>query len=236
MSIREFEERIRSSVDEIINKIINDNKKPNIIGKARLGAQISDFLEDKFIKYSKSDVNIINAIGAPKENTKSSFDIKFNFKYKGITELIWIDFKAINEGSLDSNPDIGAANKVISFIKQGNFYILYVYVYYKNNNDGNVEFVSNNNGKFTKQYFLKDIEKTFRRTPTGQLQVNANSVSEYRTREEFINLFFQKVEESHKRSIKKSNEMLKSLSQIKLEIIEKNKALEKSILNKLNEN
>ncbi|PQP79281.1 hypothetical protein C6B38_01765 [Spiroplasma sp. ChiS] len=235
MNIREFEEKISISVDEIINKIINDNKKPNIIGKGRLGAQISDFLEDKFIEYSKSNVNIINVIGAPKENTKSSFDVKFNFKYKGITELIWIDFKAINERSLDSNPDIGAANKVISFIEQGNFYILYVYVYYKNNNDGNVEFVSNN-GKFTKQYFLKDIEKTFRRTPTGQLQVNANSVSEYRTREEFINLFFQKLEESHKRSIDKSNKFLKSLSQIKLEIIEKNEALENNILNKLNEN
>jgi hypothetical protein len=56
---------------------------------------------------------------------------------------------------------------------------------------------------------------------------------EYRTREEFINLFITKIRESHNRQIVKSNKILTTLDAIQGELIEINSEVEKSIQEKI---
>jgi len=61
---------------------------------------------------------------------------------------------------------------------------------------------------------LKDVNHSFRLNPKPQLQVNISAEPEYRTREEFIKLLFQKMQESYTRqeiSITKKKEKLVSL-------------------------
>ncbi|WP_425381855.1 hypothetical protein [Spiroplasma endosymbiont of Polydrusus pterygomalis] len=233
MQLKEFENLILNSVKELINKIIIKNLKPKIYGKARIGATISDYFEDEFIKISNNHKNIKNVRGAEKSNTKSSYDIIFSFVIDEInlSEIILIDFKAIKKDGSDSNPDIGSVKKVINLIRNGSFYILYVYYM---NELGFVEFVKNNN-EYSKLYFLKDVSSSFRRTPTNQLQVNVDALPTYRTRtrKEFINLFILKIKQSHIRAIKKSNDWLLALASIQDEISIKNENIENNLLDKL---
>src|SRR5690606_31869448 len=130
-----------------------------------------------------------------------------------VSEEIWIDFKALKVSSADSNPDIGTPSKVAALISNGNFYLLYVLVYYREHKNG-LEFVEFKGAK-VKSYFLKDINRTFRRNPKNQLQVNISAEPEYRTREEFINVFIEKLEESHKRQIEISTASIKKIEKLK---------------------
>ena len=84
-----------------------------------------------------------------------------------------------------------------------------------------------------KIYFLKDINHTFRRNPKNQLQVNISAKPELRTRVEFINLLFDKIEESHKRQIAISNKALEQIAKgdIKKKLIELNILAEEKIKN-----
>jgi hypothetical protein len=52
---------------------------------------------------------------------------------------------------------------------------------------------------------------TFRRDPTGQLQVNFKAPSEYRTREDFLNMFVEKMKEGYNRQIEKAKKGLKKI-------------------------
>ena len=231
MNIKNFENFIVRKVDKIILKIINDFPKLNISAKSRAGAEISDFLEEKFVEYTKSDRYFKDSEQAPKGATKNPWDAKTVFCLKKIQEIIWIDFKAFKISGKDSNPDIGTPNKIVNFIKDGNFYLLYVYVFYEETKKG-LKFVKVNSD-YTKIYFLKDIHHTFRRNPKNQLQINISQAPEYRIREEFIKLLMKKIKESHKRQIKISNKALENLSKEEKILIKKNRESEAKILKNL---
>ena len=123
------------------------------------------------------------------------------FSFNNHIEEIWIDFKAFKLSGVDSNPDIGTPNKIIKFIEDGGFYLLYIHVFYEEHHSG-LKFVQYN-GYSVKSYFLKDISPTFRRTPTNQLQVNISAKPQYRTREEFIELLMDKLREGLVRQLVK---------------------------------
>lgn len=146
----------------------------------------------------------------------------------------WIDFKAFKLSGIDSNPDIGTPNKVIKFIEDGGFYLLYVHVFYEEHNDG-LKFIPFNNG-MVKSYFLKDISPRFRRTPTNQLQVNISAQPTYRSREEFIELLMEKLKEGLIRQLEKAQQKLLQIDKKTRVLKEKNLASERAIEEKIQEN
>jgi len=231
MDIKNFENLIIEEVNKAVLNIIDDFQELNISAKSRAGAEISDFLEDKFVDYTKNNEFFKNSKKSPKGATKNPWDIKTVFCLNNLRETIWIDFKALKTSGKDSNPDIGTPNKIINFIKEGNFYLMYVYVFYEETANG-LKFVKVNDS-YTKSYFLKDIHHTFRRNPKNQLQVNMYELSEYRTREEFIKLLVKKIKESHERQIKISEKALQKLPEQEKVLFKKNKESESKILENL---
>lgn len=229
--IIELENEIISETKKVVDNIVLSKPKLSISAKSRAGAEISAYLEDEFEKnFYKYSKKINDVEKSPMGATKNPWDLKFNFKYGKHKEEIWVDFKAIKISSLDSNPDIGTPNKVINIINNGFFYILFVYVYYDEDPIGlKFEKVNNN---YSKIYFLKDIDKSFRRNPKNQLQVNASSQSTYRSRNEFLDLLFDKIKESHERQIEISKKALLNLENLKKETKEKNTKLIEDIIKK----
>jgi hypothetical protein len=228
MNIKDFENCILVQLEQVVMKIVCDNIFLNISAKSRAGAEISHFLESRFVEYTKIHDYFFDTQQAPSGQTKNPWDVKTYFKIKSHTEEIWIDFKAIKISSKDSNPDIGTPSKIISFIRRGGFYLAYIFVYYQEKDDG-LEFVKNKE-KYIKVYFLKDISKTFRRNPKNQLQVNIAEPPEYRTREQFIELLINKIRESHERQISISEKQLKIIDAEKNNMLCKNKESEEVIV------
>lgn len=231
MKIKEFENLILEKLKEVIDSIIKDSPELNISAKARAGAEISDWMEEKFVEYTQNHDNFEDSESAPKGSTKNPWDARTIFKLDAIREEIWIDFKAFKITSADSNPDIGTPNKIIKLINEGNFYHAFIHVFYQSKGGG-LEFVEYENS-FSKLYFLKDISSTFRRNPKNQLQVNISAPSEYRTREQFIKLLIEKIKESHVRQIKISNKALKEIDEVEKQLIESNKNSENELIKKI---
>ena len=231
MNIKEVEKLIINEFKKIMIQIIQDYPKLNISAKSRVGAELSDFLEEKFVEYSNTSDVFKNSKKSPKGATKNPWDVKTTFSFKKLNELIWVDFKALKISSKDSNPDIGTPNKIIKFIKEGHFYLLYIYVFYNETKNG-LKFMEVN-GDFIKLYFLKDIHHSFRRNPKNQLQVNISEKPEYRSRTSFIKLLMNKISESHNRQIKISQKALKKLAKQEKTLLQKNKESEIKILNNL---
>ena len=232
MDIKNFETLILSELKAVTKRIIELNPSPHISAKSRAGAEISALLEKEFVKLTHSHQYLKKSEASPAGATKNPWDAKTYFSHNGHEELIWIDFKAVKVSSADSNPDIGTPDKIISLIEEGYFYLVYIFVYYKETPEG-LKFVKNQDGDFIKIYFLKDISSTFRRNPKNQLQVNISAEPEERTREEFINLLFNKIKESHKRQILISTKILKRLEEDDTEskLLEINKQTEGIIKN-----
>lgn len=214
MDIKEYEDTIRKKISEVILDIVENNKSLPIPVKSRGGAEISDFLETEFVKKTKRSKTLLRSESAPKGKTKNPWDARTFFKLNDHEEEIWIDFKAfkIKENS-DSNPDLGTPDKIFNFIEEGGFYLLYVYVYYTEDEDG-MCFVEYDN-QLIKSYFLKDVSSTVRRTSTNQLQVNFTAEPEYRTRADFLELLTLKVNEGLERQIKIAQSKLEKLASIK---------------------
>ncbi len=231
MNIREYEDFLREEITNVIRGIISKNVTLNISAKSRAGAEISDWLEKEFVKATQNHQFIFNTETAPKGYTKNPWDARCFFNYFNHREEIWIDFKAFKLSGKNSNPDIGTPNKVIQFIEKGGFYLLYVYVFYEENDNG-LRFIESES-KIVKSYFLKDISPTFRRTPTNQLQVNISANPTYRTREEFIDLFMAKVREGLERQLRKATLELDKIDRITQSLKLKNSSSEKAIEEKI---
>lgn len=231
MQLKDFENLILVEIDKVILKVIEDYPELNISAKSRAGAEVSDFLEERFVEYGKQGTVFQDCVKSPKGATKNPWDAKAFFCFNNHQEIIWIDFKAIKTSGLDSNPDIGTPTKVLNLIKDGNFYLLYAYVFYEETQNG-LRFVKVDN-KYVKSYFLKDIHHSFRRNPKNQLQVNVAQPPEYRTREEFIKLLMKKLKESHERQVTISQKALETLSEEENLLLKINKNSEAKILDSL---
>lgn len=230
MDFKEYEAFLCKELTRIVLNIINENKKLGISARARAGAEISDFLEGKFqekVNDEKASQFIYDAEQSPQGKTKNPWDARCKFNYMNREEEIWIDFKAIKISSVDSNPDIGTPSKIISFIKNGNFYLVYIIVYYVGIEFG-LKFVEYNK-KFVNTYLLKDVNHTLRLNPKPQLQVNISAEPEYRTREEFIKLLIQKAQESYTRQEINLSKKKKELTILLPELIKCNMESEKKI-------
>lgn len=205
-NIKNMENLIKSDIKNIIEKIIeNLNYTLKISSNSRSGAEISDYIEDEIVKYFKSNQHprIIDVEGAPKGKTKNPYDFKFNYNTDNFNDLIWADIKATNTKYKDSNPDLGTPKKLIKFILDGHFYILYVFLRYSPTNNDIMIFEPHDNGDYVKCIFLKDINKSVRINPKPQFQVNINEEEEYRTISNFIELFELKYSESLQRNKRK---------------------------------
>lgn len=231
MTLRQFEELVIKKLKIVVDKIVAENFELPISARSRAGAEISDWLEEKFVEYTKGSEFFEDSEGAPKGSTKHPWDARTKFVLNGHKEEIWIDFKAFKISSADSNPDIGTPNKIIKLINEGNFYYAFIHVFYEATDYG-LKFVKLNDS-YSKLYFLKDISSTFRRNPKNQLQVNISAPSEYRTREEFIKLLMEKIKESHQRQIEISNKVLKEQDEIIEELLKANKKSEDDLIKKI---
>lgn len=215
----EFENRMKTDIESVFTNILKEhNYILPISARSRSGAEISDFLEDNFVEYinKNSHPRIYNPTGADKRATKSPYDFCFNYNYKSenlfFDDLIWGDIKATKRSFEDSNPDLGTPEKIIKFIKEGHFYLMFVFFEYEPFEDKS-KFVKFSNGKYVKCQFLKDISHTVRINPKPQFQVNINEPEEYRTREEFLKLFKIKYFESVDRIIANAQKKKSKLSE-----------------------
>ncbi len=231
MNIKEYEDFVKKEITDVIEEIIKKKKTLNISAKSRSGAEISDWLEKEFEKSTQNHQFIVDIETAPKGSTKNPWDARCFFNYSNHKEEIWIDFKTFKLSGKDSNPDMGTSNKVIKFIEEGSFYILYIYVFYEEHENG-LRFIMSGN-QTVKSYFLKDISPTFRITPAKQIQVNISASSTYRTREEFVDLFMVKVRESSERKLKKAQLELAEIDRTTQSLKSKNSNSEKAIEEKI---
>jgi len=230
MDIKIFETLILGELKTVVEKILAKNLTPNISAKSRAWAEISSLIEEQFIIETKKHKYFKKSVASPSGATKNPWDVMTYFYIKGHEELIWIDFKAVKVSSADSNPDIGTPDKIVDLIYKGFFYLAYIFVYYKETEHG-LKFVKNSDDEFVKIYFLKDISSTFRRNPKNQLQVNISAKPEERSREDFINVLFEKIVESHIRQIKISTKALEEIKKgdTKAKLLEINKQSEEKI-------
>lgn len=231
MTIKEFEELVLEKLKIVVDKIIIENLDLPISAKSRAGAEISDWMEEKFVEYTIENDYFDDSEAAPKGSTKNPWDARTKFVLDGHKEEIWIDFKAFKITSADSNPDIGTPTKIIKLINEGNFYHVFIHIFYEATDNG-LKFVELNDS-YSKLYFLKDISSTFRRNPKNQLQVNISAPSEYRTREDFIKLLMNKIKQSHLRQIEISNKALKRQDEITEELLKANKKSEDNLIKKI---
>lgn len=242
MDIKEYENVLISKLETIVNEIITENPKLTIAVKKgeRVGDAISKFFEDNFVNKTKTHTYFSNSEASPSGKTKNPWDARTDYTIKGFKQDIWIDFKAVNVENIDTNPDSGTPDKIITHILNNNFYLVFIYVFYQGTDNG-LEFVQVD-GKYVKPYFLKDISSTFRITPANQMQVNGSAEPKYRTREEFLQLLLTKKVESNERKLKKSTQELENLKaglfkktktmEIKLsDLLANNKAQEDAIKN-----
>lgn len=207
MNFKEIEKNIKNDVETIFSNILKkyDYILP-ISARSRSGAEISDYLEDAFMDYMNSNghEHLYNHKSAPKGSTKNPYDICFNYKTSDydFDDLIWGDIKATKFTYNDSNPDLGTPEKIIKFIMDGHFYLLFIFLEYEETSDNKTKFRKLSNDKYVYCQFLKDINSTVRINPKPQFQVNINQPEEYRTIDEFIDLFHTKYQESIDRNIK----------------------------------
>ncbi len=205
-----FENLLKEDIEQVFIKILeNCDYTLNISAKSRSGAEISDYLEDRFVEYITQNPHerISKPLGAPKGATKNPYDFMFNYDYKDdeveyVAEPIWADIKACKHTYDDSNPDIGTPKKVIKYMLDGHFYLMYVLFSYISTDDDKTKFIKLDNGKYVKVIFLKNIHHSVRVNPKPQLQVNINEPEEYRTEKEFVELLETKYYESLDRIIK----------------------------------
>jgi len=210
MGIKSFEELMKTDIEKIFLDILKEhNYVFDISSKSRSGAEISDYLEDAFVDYLRknSHERIYNPQGSPKGATKNPYDFCFNYRNSdyNFDDLIWGDIKASKFSYADSNPDLGTPEKIIKFIFDGHFYLMFVFLEYESTEDNKTKFVKYSDGKYVHCQFLKDINHTVRINPKPQFQVNINEPEEYRTIEEFIDLFYTKYQESINRIIENQN-------------------------------
>lgn len=211
MKVIDFENLILSELKTIVENIIKQHPTLPIAVKQgeRQGDAISKFLENAFVKQTKEHQYFKKSKASPTGKTKNPFDAETFFHYNGHDELVWIDFKAVNIDNEDSNPDSGTPDKIITLIKNGSFYLVYVFVFYQGSNTA-LSFVQKDK-EYVKAYFLKDISPTVRITPANQLQVNYSQPPQYRTREEFIVFLIEKKKQSFERRLKKAQAALMEL-------------------------
>lgn len=210
MNEQKLEILIKEDIESIFDNILKEhNYIFPISAKSRSGAEISDYLEDDFVKYLKRNPHskIYNPKGAPKGATKNPFDFCFNYKNEllGFDDIIWGDIKATKRSYKDSNPDLGTPEKIIKFIMDGHFYLMFVFLEYEATLDNQIKFLPFDDGRYVHCQFLKDIHHTVRINPKPQFQVNIHEPEEYRTRDEFLELFYTKYQESIDRNIAKQN-------------------------------
>lgn len=210
MDEKRIEELMKQDIESIFSQILKEhNYIFPISAKSRSGAEISDYLEDGFVEYLTRNPHqrIYNPKGAPKGATKNPYDFCFNYRYNaaGFDDLIWGDIKATKFSYDDSNPDLGTPEKIIKFIMAGHFYLMYVFLEYESTKDNQTKFLPFSDGKYVHCQFLKDIHHSVRINPKPQFQVNIHEPEEYRTRDEFLELFYTKYQESIDRNIAKQN-------------------------------
>lgn len=212
MTVQDFENLMLSELKKVIESIIEKTPSLPIAVKQgeRQGDAISKFLEESFVKATQGHVYFNDSKASPIGKTKNPYDVETFFRYKHHNELIWIDFKAFNIHNKDSNADSGTPDKIIKLIKNGNFYLVYVFVFYEGSTNRELLFAERDNS-FVKAYFLKDISPTVRITPANQLQVNFSQPPQYRTREAFINFLAEKKKESFQRRLDAAKEGFKNI-------------------------
>lgn len=208
MDERKLEQLMKQDIEAIFTNIIKEhNYIFPISAKSRSGAEISDYLEDGFVEYLTRNTHsrIYNPQGAPKGSTKNPFDFCFNYRCEdiGFDDLIWGDIKTTKHSYADSNPELGTPEKIIKFIMDGHFYLMFVFLEYEATKDNQTKFVPFEDGCYVHCQFLKDINHSVRIDPKPQFQVNIHEPEEYRTRDEFLELFYTKYRESIDRNIAK---------------------------------
>lgn len=206
-TIKEFEEQMKEDLKQVFDNVLKKyNYKLPISSNSRSGAEISDYLEDGFVEYLQEHPHkrIYNALGSPKGATKNPYDFCFNYRNDNpfeFDDLVWGDIKATKRTYKDSNPDLGTPEKMIKFMLDGHFYLVFIFFEYDSTDDGSTQFLKFEDGNYVRVMFLKDISSTVRINPKPQFQCNIHEPEEYRTREEFVDMFLKKYKESNDRII-----------------------------------
>lgn len=214
MEIKDYEELLKTEVKELVNKIIQETPVLPIDVRQgeRVGDGVSKFLETKFLEYANNTTVFTDTQFSPLGKTKNPWDVETTYNLGNHKEIIWIDFKAINVENDNSNPDSGTPNKVFELmLVENSFYLMYVVVYYKGLGPGNGLELVEHSGNKVKTLFLKDVEDHMHITPANQIQFNIFAPEKYRTRDEFLKFFFDKLVKCNERRIEDAQQKLQLL-------------------------
>lgn len=100
----------------------------------------------------------------------------------------------------------------LKFILEGHFYLMFVFFEYESIESDRTKFIRFSDGKYVHCRFLKDVHHSVRINPKPQFQVNINEPEEYRSIDEFVELFYTRYKESIDRIIKKQEAKSKNLN------------------------
>ena len=194
MESRSFENLLKTDIETVFTEILKDlDHTLPLSSRSEKNTKIRNRLKECFSKYiiENSHPRIYNCSCSAPGSKKSPYDICINYKTDdgAFDDLIWCNIKILNDSFDDENPNLGNAEDVISFIKDGHFYVVSVILLCESDDNNGTVFVDFNNEKYAQCQLLKDIFVTFRIDENQQFQVNILDPEDYRTSEQFLELF-----------------------------------------------
>ncbi len=76
MKLEDFEDLLVSQLQTVVENIIEDQQSLEISAKSRAGAEISDWLEKKFVQYTTQHEYFKESEACPQGKTKNPWDAK----------------------------------------------------------------------------------------------------------------------------------------------------------------
>ncbi len=189
-----LENMMKTDISSVFSEILKglDYTLP-LSSRSKKNTKIRNRLKECFVNYiaNNSHPRIYGCTSSSAGTKKSPYDICLNYKTDDGTfdDLIWCDIKILNDSFDDENPDFGNPEDIISFIKDGHFYVISVLLLCESDDNNETVFVEYNIGGYVMCHFLKDIPEFCRIDEQPQFQANILDPQEYRTREQFLELF-----------------------------------------------
>lgn len=201
-------ERIITEILKVFNAILIEiNYVLPIDGQTRSGAEISNYIERKFVKFVNDNKNSILSEAEQGEGTKSPFDFKCaaTLSTKNM-QIVYCDIKTafIKEKRSNSAPDMGSIDKFIKFFKAGNTCFIFIFLKYKRVNNG-FEIIKESLRIYPIQYITSSVSVNLK----NQLQINFDAGIQKRARKEFLKLLKMVYVKGYQLLLNRTKERLK---------------------------
>jgi hypothetical protein len=213
-AIEQFKDCLGAMVGSIVEDFVKTAPPIDAGDADRPGAALGGRLADAFVEGAKQYPSILHPQAAPPEKTKNPWDARFTLSQDGLSQEVWLDFKALDQRTKDSNPDSGSLDKFSKFLAAGNLYFIFVRTYFDRNADGRIVYVKRD-GKWCQILHLQDIPADFRRTAANQIQMNAYASPKLRTKDAFLTDLYDAAYRDYTKEIERLRKKLAELEETK---------------------